>query len=114
MKEFMFIIRGGQEEYNANSPEEMQKHMEHWQSWMGGLAEKNQLIGGQPLMNEGKKLTEAGEKVIDRPFAEGKELVGGYLIIKADSLESAALIAKECPSFEYKCSVEVREISPLE
>ncbi len=114
MKEFLYIIRGGQEVYEKNSPEEMQKHMQHWEQWMGGLAQNGQLIGGQPLMTEGKTLIDNGSKVIDRPLAEGKELIGGYLLIKADSLDNAADIAKGCPSFEYGCSVEVREISPME
>ncbi len=113
MKEFLYIIRGGQEKYESKSPEEMQRHMEDWQHWMGGLAQKGQLVGGQPLMKEGKTLTDHGTKVIDRPLAEGKELIGGYLLIKAESLEQAAEIAKGCPSFEHECTVEVREISPV-
>ena len=112
MKEFMYIIRGGHDA--DRSPEEMQKHMQHWQQWMGGLAESGQLVGGQPLMSEAKTLTEGGKKIVDRPLAEGKELVGGYLIIKAGSLHHSAEIAKDCPGFEYDCSVEVREISPME
>ncbi|MBQ4822618.1 YciI family protein [Aquimarina sp. MMG016] len=114
MKEFLYIIRGGQEVYEKNSPEQMQKHMEHWQQWMGGLAEQGKLVGGQPLMNEAKTLIDGGAKVIDRPLAEGKELIGGYLLIKANSIDEAAKIAKDCPSLEYNCSIEVREISPME
>lgn len=113
MKEFLFIIRGGQDVYSKNSPEEMQKHMEHWQEWMNSLAQKDMLVGGQPLMSEAKTLIDSGKKIIDRPLAEGKELVGGYLLIKGDSLDHAAEIAKDCPSIEYNCSIEVREISPM-
>jgi len=107
------LIRGGQEKYRTNSPEEMQKHMEHWQEWMGGLVKQEKLLNGQPLMNKGRTITEQGKKITDRPFAEGKELVGGYLLIKADSLDHASEIATSCPSFEYDCSIEVREIAPL-
>ncbi len=114
MKEFMFIIRGGQEKYTSASKEEMQQHMEKWQKWMGEMAANGTLINGQPLMEEGKTLADRGEKVTDRPFAEGKELVGGYLLIKTESLDHAAKIAKDCPSFDYGCTVEVREISPME
>ncbi|WP_378176846.1 YciI family protein [Aquimarina sp. SS2-1] len=113
MKEFLILIRGGQEKYNTVSPNDMQKHMEHWQEWMGRLAKENNLVGGQPLVNEGNTMTEGGRKVTDRPFAEGKELVGGYLLIKADSLGHATDIAKGCPSFEYNCSLEIREIAPM-
>ncbi len=113
MKEFLLLIRGGHDDTGKRSPEEMQKHMEHWQQWMGNLAQQNLLVGGQPLMNEGKTLIERGEKVIDRPLAEGKELVGGYLLIRSNSLEEATNISKDCPGFEYGCTVEVREISPM-
>ena len=113
MSDFLLIIRGGQELYAQNSPEEMQQHMEDWQDWMNALAKEEKLLGGQPLMNEGKTLLDFGKKVIDRPLAEGKELVGGYLLIKAKSLDSATEIAKNCPSITYNCSVEVREISPM-
>lgn len=114
VKEFLYIIRGGTEKYENASPEEMQIHMQHWQKWMGILAQEGNLIGGQPLMNNGKTIIDGGEKVIDRPFAEGKELIGGYLLITAASIDEASEIAKNCPSFEYDCSVEVREISSIE
>lgn len=114
MKEYMFIIRGG-DDYGATlSPEELQAHMQKWQNWMGGLAQQGRLVGGQPLIKEGKTLVEGGKKVIDRPLAEGKELIGGYIMAKADSLNEATEIAKGCPGFEWDCSVEVREISPME
>ncbi|KAA1243912.1 YciI family protein [Aquimarina sp. RZ0] len=113
MKEFLILIRGGQEKYQNSALKEMQKHMEDWQQWMGTLAKEETLVGGQPLMNEGATLTEGGKKITDRPFAEGKEIVGGYLLIKADSMDLATKIAKECPSFEFDCSLEIREISPL-
>lgn len=113
MKEFMFIIRGGDDVAALKSPEEMQEHMQQWQKWMKGLAEKGQFLAGQPLMSEGKSLIESGTKVTDRPLAEGKELVGGYLIVKAGSLEEAADAAKGCPGFEHDCTIEVREIRPM-
>jgi len=113
MKEYMFIIRGGEEIDATKSPEEMQQHMQLWQKWMGGMAGEGKFVGGQPLMNEGKSLINSGAKVIDRPLAEGKELVGGYIIVKADSLQEATEMAKGCPGFEHECTVEVREIRPM-
>lgn len=98
---------------SSYSPEEIQKHMEDWGTWMGGLAQEGKLVGGQPLVKEGKTLTERGTKVTDRPLAEGKELVGGYIIVKANSLDEATELAQGCPGFEHDCSIEVREISPM-
>ena len=113
MKEFLLIIRGGQDESGERSPEEVQNHLEHWQQWMSGLLQQEKLIGGQPLQKEGKTLFDHGKKIIDRPLTEGEELVGGYLLIKADSLEQASNISTRCPSFKYGCSIEVREIAPI-
>lgn len=111
MKEFMYVIRGGHDV--QKSPEEMQAHMANWQKWMSGMAEEGKLVSGQPLGNEGKTLIDSGATVIDRPLVEGKELVGGYLIVKSESLESATEMAKGCPGFEYDCTVEIREILPM-
>ena len=113
MTDYMFIIRGGQDLEDLKSPEEMQEHMEHWGRWMGGLAQEGKLVGGQPLNNEAKSLIESGTKVVDRALAEGKELVGGYIIVKADSLDEATELAKGCPGFEHACTIEVREIKPM-
>lgn len=113
MNEYLLIIRGGDDVSTILSPEEMQAHMQRWQEWMEGLAKKGKFVSGQPLMNEGKSLIEAGKRMIDRPLAEGKELVGGYIILKAGSLDEAAELSKKCPGFEHNCTVEVREIRPM-
>lgn len=113
MNEYLLIIRGGEDVSTALSPEEMQEHMKSWQEWMGGLAKEDKFVAGQPLMNEGKSLVEAGKRIIDRPLAEGKELVGGYIILKAGSLDEAAELSRGCPGFEHNCTVEVREIRPM-
>lgn len=113
MKNYLYIIRGGEDISATKSPEEMQAHMEDWQKWMGGIAEAGKLVGGEPLMLEGKTLIAGGTKVIDRPLAEGKELVGGYLVFKAENLEEATELAKGCPGFEHDCTLEVREIRPM-
>ncbi len=109
----MYIIRGGDDVAATKSPAEMEEHMQHWQKWMGGIAEAGKLVGGEPLNLEGKSLIESGTKVIDRPLIEGKELVGGYIIVKAESLEEATEMAKGCPGFEHDCTIEVREINKM-
>lgn len=113
MNEYLLLIRGGEDVSPTSSPEEMQAHMQQWQKWMGGLAKEGKFVAGQPLMNEGKTLVEAGKRIIDRPLAEGKELVGGYIILKAGSLDEATELSKGCPGFEHNCTVEVREIKPM-
>lgn len=109
----MFIIRGGDENVADLSPEQMQAHMQDWQKWMGGLAEQGKFIAGQPLVGGGKSLVDSGNKIIDRPLAEGKEMVGGYLLVKSDTIEEATELAKGCPGFDHDCTIEVREIQSM-
>lgn len=113
MNEYLYIIRGGDEELATKSPEEMQAHMQDWQKWMGGLAEAGKFVGGQPLMPDAKSIIEGGAKVVDRPLAEAKEMVGGYLIMKAENLQDATELGKGCPGLEHNCTIEVREIRPM-
>ena len=64
---------------------------------------------------QGKVVENRGEVITDGPFAEGAELVGGYLIVSAKSLDEATEISTGCPIFEYKGStVEIREIMSLD
>lgn len=81
---------------------------------MGALKEQGKLLGAQPLTPEGKVVRGSKKVVSDGPFMEGKEMVGGYLACKADSLEEAVEISKGCPILEFDNGiVEVREIKEL-
>ena len=61
-----------------------------------------------------RKIVSSKTMVTDGPYAEGKEIVGGYMIIKANDLNEATEVSKDCPIFEYDGSVEVREIVKME
>lgn len=111
MSNFLYLFRGGEEHFNTFSQEEKQAHMMVWQKWMGGLAEEGKLVDGLPLSPEGKVVVNRGEVITDGPFAEGAEMVGGYLIVTAKDLDEAVAISKGCPIFDYNGSTcEVREI----
>jgi len=109
MKDFMFIFRGGSSN-NKLSPDAMQNNMQQWFGWINELKGKNIYVGGEPLTPSGKVVK--GEKgvITDGPYAESKELVGGFVIIKADSIEDASELAKGCPDLPIGGSVEVREV----
>ncbi|MEX2566355.1 MAG: YciI family protein [Cyclobacteriaceae bacterium] len=114
MKKYLYLFRGGDGRNVNQSPQQMQEHMEKWGVWMNGLNEKGILDSGLPLANEGKVVAKKGQDITDGPFAEGAEIVGGYLIVNAKNLEEATNFSKECPIFEYEGTVEVREISSME
>ena len=108
MKQFLYLIRGGDENFSKLSPEEFQAHMEKWGTWMADIKAE-----GLPLEKEGKVVSNNASLVSDGPFAEGAEVVGGYLLLPANDLDHAAELAKGCPVHEMGGTVEVRQISAM-
>lgn len=96
------------------SPEAMQAHMQKWMNWMKGLGEKGILAGGEPLHPQGKQVTGTKKVVTDGPYAEAKEMIGGYLIVTAKDINDAVEISKGCPIFEMDGKLEVRPVQKME
>jgi hypothetical protein len=109
MAKFMMIFRGG--DYQRLSAEEAQKLTQKWLAWFEGLT-RDGLYGGAgaALERSGTVLRSARGTVSDGPYAEAKDLVGGYGIIEAKSLEEAAELARGCPGFEVNGLVEIRPV----
>jgi hypothetical protein len=117
MKDFMLVFRNSvksQEAFANQSPEQMQAEMALWNTWMGKLAAQDKFIDGQPLFPEGKVLHGTRKKLTDGPYVEGKDVVGGYLLIKAADYNEAVELSKECPQLNSDDgTVEVREIMKM-
>jgi hypothetical protein len=113
MNEFVFLYRGGMSDGTQPSPKEMEAQMKQWQAWAGKMAEEGQLKDfGAPLERTGKLVAKGGV-ITDGPFSEGKEVIGGYSIVKAKDINDAAKIAKGCPIFNTGGYVEVRPVQPM-
>jgi hypothetical protein len=111
MKEYLLIFRGNSNPELMNSPEKMQEHMGKWKTWVEELAKAGKFVGAQPLQPTGKVME--GTKVTDGPFAEGKEIISGYLIIKASDYNDAIATSKGCPALSMVHTTEVREIQEM-
>ena len=86
--------------------------MPKWQAWIGGIAQKGKLVATNPIDYNGKVVTASAVK--NQPYLVKKELIVGYLILKASTLEEAIEISKTCPIItEYNGSVEVRAMVPF-
>ena len=110
---FMLILRGGKVDRSL-SPSDFGLVVRKYVNWIDELRKSGRYEGGEPLEEQGKTLSgDRGSLVTDGPFAESKELVGGYFILKATDLAEAAEIAKGCPIFENGGTVEVRKIAPV-
>ena len=108
MTDFMLIFISG--DYAQLSPEEMQANMYQWFNWVNDLKEKGIYVSGEALTPGGKTVKGKDAVVTDGPFAETKEVVGGYFIIKAASIDEAAEVGKSSPDLPLGGSVEVREV----
>ncbi len=108
MSDFTFLYRG--RETNL-SPEQMQRTMEKWSAWFKELSAKGHIRDiGQPLEHTGKVIAGKQKTIIDGPFAEAKDVVGGFTLVEAIDLDEAVELSKGCPILEIGGSVEVRPI----
>ena len=112
MSEFVYLYRGGEA---GRSPERMQQTMQKWMTWFKDLAEKGHIKDrGQPLERAGKLVQGKQKTVTDGPFAETKDVIGGFTLIEARDLDQAVELSKGCPIFEVEGAVEVRPIRKLD
>jgi hypothetical protein len=111
--DYMLLFRGT-DWHKGLSPDEIQTVTNQWMSWFERLTNEGKARAGHPLEGTGKIVSgKNGRIVADGPFAESKEAIGGYFLLKVDSLEDAVAIAKQCPGLEYGAIVEVRPVAEM-
>ena len=112
MSEFAYLFRGRN---TAQSPEEMQQHLGKWVAWMKELGAKGHIKEqGHPLERTGKVVQSKTKTISDGPYAEAKDVVGGFMVIEAKDLAHAAELSKGCPILEVGGSVEIRPIQKMD
>lgn len=105
----MMIFRN---DYNPSfkpSPEQMQASIKQWQDWIGGIAAQGKFLSTNRLGFEGKTL-KPNNVIADGPYAEVKEIVGGYILVKATNIDEAMKLAEGCPILNIGGHVEVRNV----
>lgn len=90
-----------------SSPEQMQAMFAKWNAWKEKFKD-NIVDWGDKLKSDGKMVS--AFEISDGPFVEAKEIIGGFMIVTADSIEHAAKIAQEMPA-AAGARIEVREMS---
>ena len=109
--EYMLIFRGNAW-HKGLSPEQMQQIADEWMAWFKRLTDEGIAIAGNPLKGEGKIVSGKGGRVIaDGPFAESKEAIGGFFLLKVKTIEEAIEIAQQCPGLPYGARIEVRPVA---
>ena len=116
MSDFIYLYRvnGTEQRERMGTPEQAQKSMQLWMTWMRDLEAKGHLkAAGQPLEGGGK-VVRKGQMVTDGPFVEAKDLVSGFSVITARDLAQAAELANGCPILQSNTgSVEIRPVMQM-
>lgn len=111
MEEYALIMRH-EDGSKIASPEQMQIWMKQTMDWIGAITAQNKFVGGTGLLFDGAKVVKHNNVVTNGPFGEIKETIGGFITVKADSVEEAVEFAKGCPVLQGEGnSMEVRRIA---
>lgn len=108
----LLFKNAGHETHRHLTPAEKAALAQRWNDWYEGLARHGKVKQGHPLALEGRLVTGPDARVVDGPYAEAKEVVGGFVWLTVGSLDEATEIAKQCPGLSVGVDVEVRALTP--
>lgn len=108
----MLIFRSETNESFGPSQEQMQSNIQQWMDWFGGIAAQGKIVNANRLGFEGKTL-KPNNVIVDGPYAELKEMIGGYVVVKATNIDEAMRLAEACPILLHGGHVEVRSVIPM-
>jgi hypothetical protein len=110
MSKYLLLLRGG--EFQQYSEEEMQGIVGKYMAWTEKLKNDGVHVASEELKGGGHLLTVEAGQIVDGPYTETKEAVGGFYLIEADDYQQATAISKECPHLQFNGTIELREINP--
>jgi hypothetical protein len=111
MDEYMLIFRH-QDAGKLVSPEQIEIWMKQTMDWIGGIAAQNKFVEGNGLHFDQAKVVGHKGVVTNGPFGDIKETLGGYVRVKADSMDEAVAFAKGSPILQGEGNtVEVRRLA---
>jgi hypothetical protein len=111
---FMLILHQRPEAWKQLSPEEMQRKVQKYQAWMEKIRSGGRAVSSEKLGEDGGKLLslERGKlQVVDGPYSEAKEVVGGYIVFRAANYDEALEFTRDCP-FLHDGRIELRQTDP--
>lgn len=116
MPRFMLVLRSdASTNYSSFSPAEMQRIIEKFRAWSARLAEAGRLVDGRKLTDAGGRVLVPGDELVvrDGPYAETKEVIGGFYVITADDYDHAIELCTDHPNLEFG-SVEIRQVDDID
>jgi len=108
---YMLLFRSN-EWYEELSHDEIQKVINQNTAWIEGLIAEGKAKPGHALHRDGATVSgKDGRIVSDGPFAEAKEVIGGFLLLNVETIAEAIAIAQRSPTLAYGTSIEVRPVA---
>ena len=112
LKSGYLLLFRSDEWYKELSHDELQKLISRNNAWIERLMTQGKARTGQPLARQGAVVSgKNGSRISDGPFAESKEVIGGYLMLDVETFEEAVAIARTSPNLAYGTSIEVRPLT---
>lgn len=107
-RKYLLLHRNAPGKHEPPSPAQMQEMFVLFTAWKEKFKDNIVDMGGK-LKSGGKILTPSG--ITDGPYAEAKEIIGGYMVVAADSYDRALEVARGVPGLMPGSSIEIREIA---
>jgi hypothetical protein len=115
MAKFMFLLGGADLDKRSGNQALRQAMLERYTAWMESLRRSGGYIESRKLYDQtGVRLSMRGGQVVEGPFVETKEAVGGVFLVEADSLDAATKLARTCPVLDLQNGyVEIRAVEDV-
>ena len=115
MSKYLLIAGGADVDKRSSNPALAPVMLERYMAWLQDLRNRGKYVTSQKLHDQtGRRLTIRGGEVIDGPFIESKDAIGGFVLIEADSLDEATDLARGCPNLDMQNGyMEVRVIEEV-
>ena len=112
MPAYLAVLYTKPDRWTNVSREEMRRIMLEYRPWREALEARGHFLHGHKLADGTGRVLRGRQKVkvIDGPFSESKEVVGGYIALRASGYDEAIELLLDCPHLRYDGTIEVREI----
>ncbi|MCK8479773.1 YciI family protein [Psychroserpens algicola] len=111
MQEFLLLIQGNK--YLDESPESLKRHLDDYNKWVDKLMKSGKYMKGNRLSDETKFVKKDGTVLMDGPFLESKEIIGGFVLIKASNFDEALDLTLSCP-LSKEFNIFIRPLIPYD
>ncbi len=114
MAKFMLILHNTPDNWENLSPEEMQRKVQKYHAWLDKIRSGGRYVSSEKLAEEGGKLLGLQRdrlSIVDGPYSEAKEVVGGYFVFRAADYDEAIELTRDCPFLEDG-RIEIRQTDP--